>query len=211
MGSRRTEVKGRDVAKVFEAAGWASHSSGSHIILRRDGHHPVTLPLVLSRNDLSTVRQALGVAYSDIVRSQRGKGGSSPKVWLGRLTLAQQLRRAGFDAIFIDRCVHIRSLYNRGFTMADLDSRTPEEIVRRLFGDETEPGPPVVPADRQNGDEAALLALLAELSDRVGSLQNESIYRGLAAKREERLKVLCGLLRRTYQTLGEALTIVEAG
>lgn len=127
---QRTEIRARAVASLFEAAGWRAENNGSHVILRRAGQAPVTLADPVSRNSLAEVRRALGVSYRELTMRQRGKT-PSPTVWRGRLELAQRLRQAGFDGIFIDRLVHLRSLYGRGFHVAELDSLSPDELVTR--------------------------------------------------------------------------------
>src|SRR3990167_998178 len=133
MKKRSSPYNLTDIIKMMEAAGWEHRiGTGGHTVLSKEGHKTFTLTDTPHRNGIAEIQRELGVHIRQLVDIRKGSSVNVAEI-VRRVQHAQQLRKAGFEAAYIQRICSLDKLYRSGaFKISDLDHATAAEIANRV-------------------------------------------------------------------------------
>lgn len=133
MPKRPSTYSQEEITKLMQAAGWEARKNGTHMILSKPNHRNFTITDPVNRNGIAEIQKEIGLHISQLIEKTKGSTSLTRSELIKRLTIAKQLREAGFDIQYINKLVKITALYNYGFSIKHLDVLTPEQVADSII------------------------------------------------------------------------------
>src|SRR3990167_3183395 len=219
----RNQYKREDVIRLMEKAGWIRRdASGSHVVLSKAGHRSITLASAMTKDDtIKDVKRELGVHIDDILARKRGVKITRQEV-VKRITLAQQLDRAGFDHAFIMKKCGLSTIIHDSIVLSkDIFKLQPDIVANTWFDTKAEkkgvkvkqpkpekftftgPLPEFIEAPKSDD---VVLDLLASIEQKISSATSSNTLYG---RYQERLKATLVEVRTLKMTLRESMEVCD--
>ena len=219
----RNQYKREDVIRLMEKAGWIRRdASGSHVVLSKAGHQSITLASTMTKDDtIKDVKRELGVHIDDILARKRGIKMARQEV-VKRVTLAQQLDRAGFDHAFIMKKCGLSTIIHDGTVLSkDVFKLQPDIVANTWFDTKaekkgvkvkrpkpekftfTEPLPEIIETPKSDD---VVLDLLASIEQKISSATSSNTLYG---RYQERLKATLVEVRTLKMTLRASMEVCD--